>query len=896
MATAQDDFLKSYIPLYVSCQSTGGFQDFWTTIGREYHAKYPIVLTADDVAAADGDRELAFQRRTDKDLKYIRGFFANGTRTGIVGKGGGQLILQICRASSKPEKKRTRKPLPWQTYAKYIDFRNNLALKAEFATEYAAHCGALPAGAAKPRELTVLGRWLTQRLELETEEVKSHVEELRHAKGSEVDEDVNMTEDNGTLQSNEETPPQRNKEDPPPDPISDPDQYQRLCDSIPKVLMTVLDSLTVETKWSFCVFACGPEPKFNTVPRSYSYANGGTSTLPHMFNAKKDVWRAFQQEWDRWGAERYPNGWSGISDAIDKLVETGMTRDEAIASLEIIPKETDPEPGPKKGRRRRRIAAPSEDVTAGPATDDPLDAGGAATAPDRPRPRPIGGGRSQSTGSTMPTLHNRPLGMNEVQPDVNTPSPVGGPAQNATPPPRAPSEQPDAYDRGLDANTPPPVDGPPPEATPPPRALSEQPSVNNARPDADTPPLVDGLTPPPHAPSEQLGANNTPPPVDGPPPDPTPPPCAPSQQPSVNNAQPDADTPPPVDGPPPEATPPPRAPREQLGANNAPPPVDGPPADPTPPPRAPSEQPSAKNVQPDSDTPPPVDGPPPEATPPPHAPSNQLGANNAPPPVDGPPPDVTPPTRAAGAELDALSAPTEQDAGSAAAYLPTWQSWVLGADESWRSVLSDIQADDLQDCLNPLLDSWVAFEASRGYIDGNRNMKTAFRPAQVLWWMNSLRDPDAIPDINDFDVFVTNWWKWLHVLSPVWRQHPNFESPFPPFTHDIPEAAEWGYLTQSGSKGMVLVVATVVWWGTAVALQPGDRTSGWLAAIQELTWVLQNAAPLSSRTPLTRPLASADSANKKSAVSRPRVPAKRGLKRKANENAEPKPSKRTRRK
>jgi hypothetical protein len=48
-------------------------------------------------------------------------------------------------------------------------------------------------------------------------------------------------------------------------------------------------------------------------------------------------------------------------------------------------------------------------------------------------------------------------------------------------------------------------------------------------------------------------------------------------------------------------------------------------------------------------------------------------------------------------------------------------------------------------------------------------------------------------------------------------------------------------MTKGGSKGMLLVLACVVWWGTCVNAEDKKATDKWLQAVDELTWIFQHA-------------------------------------------------------
>jgi hypothetical protein len=178
---------------------------------------------------------------------------------------------------------------------------------------------------------------------------------------------------------------------------------------------------------------------------------------------------------------------------------------------------------------------------------------------------------------------------------------------------------------------------------------------------------------------------------------------------------------------------------------------------------------------------------------------------------------------------------------------------VDGATDSWRQVLVNQGTHALQEALNTLLDAWVAFEDTRGYNDdSNRNMPTDSRPLEVRWWIShTRRDPDRIPNIDNLHDFSQSWWGWLAVLSPEWRSAslapgPSSDPNATAMSRTIPPQAEWSHMTKGGSKGMLLVLACVVWWGTHVNAEDKKATENWLRAVDELTWIFQHAVPANS--------------------------------------------------
>lgn len=96
----------------------------------------------------------------------------------------------------------------------------------------------------------------------------------------------------------------------------------------------------------------------------------------------------------------------------------------------------------------------------------------------------------------------------------------------------------------------------------------------------------------------------------------------------------------------------------------------------------------------------------------------------------------------------------------------------------------------------------------------------------------------------DINGFGKTWWAWWARLQPDDRPHKcsNGEKMLAP--RDGPYT--WTTLCKSGKKGMFLVMAALVWWGSAVhdSLAQGDVSQrdiveNWAAAVDEVTWALQ---------------------------------------------------------
>lgn len=97
---------------------------------------------------------------------------------------------------------------------------------------------------------------------------------------------------------------------------------------------------------------------------------------------------------------------------------------------------------------------------------------------------------------------------------------------------------------------------------------------------------------------------------------------------------------------------------------------------------------------------------------------------------------------------------------------------------------------------------------------------------------------------RDIDYFRKVWWAWWASLQPDDRPHefPNGEEMAAP--RDGPYT--WTTLCKSGKRGMFLIMATLVWWGSAVhdslaqeLVSQRNIVDNWGAAVDEVIWALQ---------------------------------------------------------
>lgn len=84
------------------------------------------------------------------------------------------------------------------------------------------------------------------------------------------------------------------------------------------------------------------------------------------------------------------------------------------------------------------------------------------------------------------------------------------------------------------------------------------------------------------------------------------------------------------------------------------------------------------------------------------------------------------------------------------------------------------------------------------------------------------------------ELWVGVWWKWWRSLQPEERSAlENGE-----LSH--PETVDWSGMAQMyGKNGMLLVMATLGWWGKVAQRREEAEVKEWLVAVGDVTWVLE---------------------------------------------------------
>ncbi|KAF7357239.1 hypothetical protein MSAN_01318900 [Mycena sanguinolenta] len=135
--------------------------------------------------------------------------------------------------------------------------------------------------------------------------------------------------------------------------------------------------------------------------------------------------------------------------------------------------------------------------------------------------------------------------------------------------------------------------------------------------------------------------------------------------------------------------------------------------------------------------------------------------------------------------------------------------------------------------------AYFDFEAACGYVDNGARIRQDTRPRQVNAWLTMGRKwrlpPSLGTDLGTRDTaesWVCSWWKWWTSLQPKERLASDVDL-------SRPELADWSEMAQlHGKNGLLLVMATLMWWGE-VSQDDLTARSRWLEAVDDVTWVLQ---------------------------------------------------------
>jgi hypothetical protein len=133
------------------------------------------------------------------------------------------------------------------------------------------------------------------------------------------------------------------------------------------------------------------------------------------------------------------------------------------------------------------------------------------------------------------------------------------------------------------------------------------------------------------------------------------------------------------------------------------------------------------------------------------------------------------------------------------------------------------------------------FEAAWGFIDEGAQMGRDVHPPQVNGWLSRGRKwtlpPTLVVDLSTretAELWTGLWWNWWKSLQPRERSIENNGE------LSRPELADWSEMAElHGKNGLLQVMAMLVWWGEVAQKRDSGVQAEWLAAVNNVTWVLE---------------------------------------------------------
>ena len=211
----------------------------------------------------------------------------------------------------------------------------------------------------------------------------------------------------------------------------------------------------------------------------------------------------------------------------------------------------------------------------------------------------------------------------------------------------------------------------------------------------------------------------------------------------------------------------------------------------------------------------------------PASPSPVCPLPTGPPPPAGPSPPASPPPPAT---------------ASAHPIIPTPSCTKASQEASWPSWFSDahvfLSSQDLGPDFTFLIKQFTDLERLTDFAPAGRfkGFKSDNRPEEVRYWIS--RGRATQPKVDKVSEFEKSWWKWWKGLQPDWRAVSDVVGPLDSSHHlGLVDGADWSAVNKHGRNAFFSVMATLVWWGVVLPA-PSTSDEGWMAAVQDVGWVL----------------------------------------------------------
>ena len=85
---------------------------------------------------------------------------------------------------------------------------------------------------------------------------------------------------------------------------------------------------------------------------------------------------------------------------------------------------------------------------------------------------------------------------------------------------------------------------------------------------------------------------------------------------------------------------------------------------------------------------------------------------------------------------------------------------------------------------------------------------------------------------NEINDFSCTWWQWWEHLQPEWRDEG------PDLSLELPESTDWTVVRKGHPNVFFIILLSISWWGYAIHDQSDELIEDWIAAYQDVDWVL----------------------------------------------------------
>jgi len=164
---------------------------------------------------------------------------------------------------------------------------------------------------------------------------------------------------------------------------------------------------------------------------------------------------------------------------------------------------------------------------------------------------------------------------------------------------------------------------------------------------------------------------------------------------------------------------------------------------------------------------------------------------------------------------------------------PHWPMWFLKA-------FTLLSARDLGPAFTQAIRQYIELEHRNGFSIGGpqAGFKKQRRLDEVDWWVG--RVCMKSPEIKDVSSFDAKWWAWWNLLQPHWHGVADVKGPLgPAHREEVTGEDGWLVMDKHGQNVFLTVLATLLWWESGL-LGNGQNNSSWLAAVEDVSWVMSH--------------------------------------------------------